>query len=575
MRLRSKVFVQLLEAAEAVGLDRKELASAVSLDPATLADPRGYVAWDSFVALLDLLWNRLDQDPVRMRSVGQALTRAPSYALLQRLAGTVMTPNRIYEIASRWGTPASFPHLALRYDVVSERRLRFRIEVPEPHRSSIAIFHVFEGVLMEVPTLLGLPRAALVSSDVTLRNVDVVIELPPSVSLGGRLRRALRAALRGRNQVDLLEAQRQELAEALAEAQRSTAENREILDRLPDFAIIHRDGVILWMNRASRKALGYENTAEMTGQPLLDLVGVDSREMVRSRMRQKPIADDMPEASEVRMLARDGRVVVVEVSPTQAVIFEGAPARLMVGRDVTDRVRLQQQLVIADRLASIGALAAGVAHEVNNPLAYVLNNIEIAIRDLSHLGDAANQSRAVLGVALEGVDRIRTIVRDLLALSRVDDVVVGPVDVLAVVESTLALAGKNISDNAVLSFEHQPVPPTRGTVARLGQVLLNLITNALESMSAASRHQNQLRVTVRPSTGGGAIVEVADNGVGILPEHTAKVFEPFFTTKAPGGGTGIGLAISQRLVSEMGGELTFESSPLNGTTFRVTLPAWL
>lgn len=164
--------------------------------------------------------------------------------------------------------------------------------------------------------------------------------------------------------------------------------------------------------------------------------------------------------------------------------------------------------------------------------------------------------------------------RDLLALSRVRDDSIGPVDVLAVVESTLALAGSEIAERAVLSFEHELTAPAAGTVARLGQVLLNLLTNALESMQSNARDANQLRVVVRPSGAGGALVEVSDNGVGIPTEHVQRIFEPFFTTKAPGKGTGLGLPIVRRLVAEMGGELSFESTPLRGTTFRVTLAPW-
>ncbi len=571
MRVRSKLAAQLLEALEAAGLDRGELLARVSLDEAVIADPRGFVTWASLVAILDFASLELGDDVERMRDVGRALARAPSYVLLRKLARTVVSVASVYDIATRWGSLTTLPHLVLEHRVLSERRLRFVGSIPEPHAPSTAFHHLFEGVLIEVPTLLGLPPAKIVTSDVTPRTIDVVIELPPSLSLGERVRRAFRVAAYAGDTVDLFEEQRRELADALLEAQRGAAENRDLLDRLPDFVMIHRDGVMLWMNRANVRALGYGSSDELAGRPLLDLVEPESRELIRARMN-RPVDADVPESSEIRLLARDKTVVVVEISPPQNVTFEGKSARLIVGRDVTERARLQQQLLIADRMASIGVLAAGVAHEVNNPLSYVLNNIEIAIRGLAPLGDATSQSRAMLGVALEGVDRIRTIVRDLLALSRVDDVVVGPVDVLAVVESTLTLASKHISERATLSLDCQPVPPSHGSVARLGQVLLNLITNALEAMPAGSRQDNQLRVVVRPSSGGGAVVEVTDNGIGIAPEHASQLFEPFFTTKVPGSGTGLGLAISRRLVTEMGGSLSFESVPMRGSTFRVVLP---
>ena len=160
------------------------------------------------------------------------------------------------------------------------------------------------------------------------------------------------------------------------------------------------------------------------------------------------VDEDLPDLVEARLLRRDGDVVFVEVSPTQTVSFGGQPARLVVGRDVTERIRLRQQLLTADRMASIGMLAAGVAHEVNNPLAYVLNNIEIATKELARQGESTRTTRDALGIALEGVDRIRTIVRGLLELSRVDDAPVGPVDVRAIVESTVALAAHEISERA-------------------------------------------------------------------------------------------------------------------------------
>jgi len=571
MRVKPKLAEQLLEAMEAVGLAREELMSAVGLDAATLSDLPG-LEWSTFVALLGRAQIVLGGDVERMRDVGRAVARLPSWGFLQRLARTVVSARRLHEMATRWGTHANFPHVTIELSSVSERRLRYVCSIPAPHAPSEAFFHVFEGVLLEVSTLLGLPPSMLVTSEVTPRTMDVVIELPLSRSVGARLRRAFRAVVYSGDTLDLLEEQRREIAEGLEEVQRSTSEMRQLLDRLPDLVLVHRDGVILWMNRANVRTLGYEGSSQLVGRPLLDLVEPASREMIRARMRQ-PVHADMPELTELRLLTRDGHVVVIEISPAQVLSFEGKPARLVVGRDVTERVRLQQQLLIADRMASIGMLAAGVAHEVNNPLAYVLNNVEIAVKALAPLGDMTLQSRMALGVALEGVERIRTIVRDLLALSRVDDVTVGPIDVFAVVESTLALASKNISERAVLSFEHQPVPLARGSVARLGQVLVNLIANALEAMPATvHREENELRVVIRPSSSGGVVVEVLDNGVGILPEHASRIFDPFFTTKAAGSGTGLGLSISQRLVAEMGGRLSCEWTNTRGSMFRVSLP---
>ena len=572
MRVSSKLAVQLFEACGAVGIAREDIISAVHADSAAaLTDPRGTIEWDTLAALFDRVWVIVDGDVDRMRSVGRAVVHAPSYAILRRLARTVVSANTIYDAGCRWVAPAMLPHLPVEQTPLTASRLRIVGRIPEPHAPSVAFLHFFEGVLVEIPHLLALERAKIVTSDATPRKLDVVIELPRPPSFIGRVRRVFHIATGSSGALDVLEGQRTELAESLQAIQRSTNEIRAVFDHLPVLVIIHREGTILWKNRAVVKTLGYEGCDDLVGRPLFDLVDPSMRDIVRERMRAAP--GDTPALMEGRLLRRDGTIVVTEVFRTQVVTFDGEPARMIVGQDIAERVRLQQQLLIAARMASIGMLAAGVAHEVNNPLAYVLNNVEIAMKQLAPLGETTRQGREALGVALEGVDRIRTMVRDLLALSRVDDPPVGPVDVVAVVESTLALARKEIAERAELVYEHEPVPLVRGTVARLGQVLLNLFANALEALPDGERAANELRVVVRPSAANGAVVEVSDNGVGIAPEHAERLFDPFFTTKAPGSGTGLGLFISQRLVAEMGGELTFESALKRGSTFRVTLPA--
>ena len=572
MRVSSKLPVQLFEACAAVGISREEIASAVPAAAlAGVTDPSGTIEWDTLIALFERLWLVVDGDVARMRSIGGALVHAPSYVVLRRLANTVVSALSLYEAASRWLAPATLPHVRLVQSRVSKSRLRLVCSVPQPYVTSRAFFHFFEGVLIELPRLLALERSTIVTSAVTSRTLDIVLELPRSSSVLGRLRRVFRAAASSGDAIDLLEGQRSELAIGLEAIQQSQSEIQEVFDRLPVLVIIHRHGTILWKNRAVVKTLGYEGHDDLVGRSVFELLVPQQRAFFQARMRTP--ANETPEVEEVVLLTREGQTLTTEVFPTQVVTFEGQPARMLVGRDATERVRLQQQLLISARMASIGMLAAGVAHEVNNPLAYVLNNIEIAMKQLAPLGEATRQGRNALGIALEGVDRIRTIVRDLLALSRVDDASVGPVDLHDVVESTLALARNEIADRAELVYEHEPVPLARGTVARVGQVLLNLLANALEALPAESRRTNRIRVVVRPSSTGGAMIEVSDNGVGIPADHAPRVFDPFFTTKAPGRGTGLGLAISQRLVAEMGGELSFESVVKRGTTFRIVLPA--
>jgi PAS domain S-box-containing protein len=571
MRLPSNMAMHLFEAAEQVGVTREALCAPLRLTPARLTAPRGELEWDTFVAVLDQLSRQLDGDVERMRAVGRTMVNAPSFSFMRGIAGTLISLQSLYLAGERWVAPASVPHLLLRSTFPAEDRLHFRCTIPELYAPSAPYLHIFEGLLVELPRMLGQVPARIVRTTVTPRVLDMVLDLPRSRSLFGRLRRRVHALRHPRAASVLLEEQRRELERGLELAGSSTREIQTLLERLPILVLILRGGTILWASPAVIRLLGFEKLNDLVGATVFDFLPPDLNAQVESRMHVEPTSDRMPDLFEGKLVTRDGATVVVEVSRTQAVTYGGKPARLLVGRDITERTRLREQVLITERLASIGMLAAGVAHEVNNPLAYVLNNVEMARRQIASLGDAGRTSRAALGSALEGVDRIRTVVRDLLVLSRVDGHDVGPVDAAAVVESTLALAGHRIAERAELEQDYREVPLVRGTAARLGQILLNLLANALDAMPKATRSTNRLRIALYPSPAGGAVVEVSDNGGGIAPEHVERVFEPFFTTKSFRGSSGLGLAISKRLAAELGGELSFESVAGQGATFRLVL----
>jgi PAS domain S-box-containing protein len=571
MRLSHQIALNLFEAAEGIGVRRAQLTEPLGLDAKALADPRTGLDWNTFVLLLARLDELVDGDVERIREVGTKMVGVPSFGVLQRLARAVFSVKSVYLAGERWVASADVPHLVMRTTFPTEDRMHFTCSIPEPYAASKPSLHVFEGLLCAVPTMMGLPPATIEKTVVTPRELEIVLALPSSRSVVARMMDFARATVRLRDVLDVVEGQRREVAEGLEAARRSTAEIVTLFDRLPVLVVIHRAGEIVWLNRAAAKTLGFDDTTRVVGRPFAEFFHPSSHDLANERIFGEVDGGGAPDLVEAELAAPDGSRVLVEVSPTETVFFGGKEARLFVARDVTERRRLERQLSIADRLASIGMLAAGVAHEVNNPLAYVLNSIEIAQRELSPLGGSADASRAALDVALEGVGRIRATVRELLALARVEQDPIGHVDVRKVVESTLALARPQISERAELVCELKPTPPVMATASRIGQVLLNLIANALEAMSPADRATNVLRLVVRPSAPHRAVIEVSDTGVGIAPEHEARVFEPFFTTKSAGNGTGLGLAISQRLIAEVGGELSFESKERLGTTFRVTL----
>jgi signal transduction histidine kinase len=227
-----------------------------------------------------------------------------------------------------------------------------------------------------------------------------------------------------------------------------------------------------------------------------------------------------------------------------------------------------------ERLAAIGTLAAGLAHEINNPLTYVMLNLEAVDRMVPALPTAdVRQIRELLGGALQGVERIRGLVASVRTLAHDKRNALVPIDPRAVLMSTLALMREGLRDRAHVVEDYGDVPFVMADEALLGQVFLNLLTNAIQAIPEGAPERHEIRVTTRTDDGERAIIDVADTGAGIPEYLLPRVFEPFFTTKPVGQGTGLGLSISQRIITRLGGDVTISSTVGRGTTVRVILPA--
>jgi signal transduction histidine kinase len=259
--------------------------------------------------------------------------------------------------------------------------------------------------------------------------------------------------------------------------------------------------------------------------------------------------------------------------------------------DITERARLEKavrdrdaHVVQSDRLASLGTLAAGVAHEINNPLTYVVTNVGFVSERLAVLGDdlrtadgkalsaELREIRAALAEAQEGAHRVRQIVRDLRTYSRADDDLEKAVDIWRVLEWSLNMTMNEIRHRARLVKNLGAVPGVRGTETRLGQVFVNLLVNAAQAIAAGSTADNEIRISTSTDAEGYAVVRVSDTGPGIAPDVLDHVFEPFFTTKPTGVGLGLGLFVCHGIVKGLGGTLTAESPAGAGATFIVRLP---
>jgi two-component system, cell cycle sensor histidine kinase and response regulator CckA len=354
----------------------------------------------------------------------------------------------------------------------------------------------------------------------------------------------------------------------------SEAGFRALIEGSPDGIVVHRDGAIVYVNPSLRAALGYD-AGELIGFEFNRLVVPPDSDLTRTRVLEVSPAKGSTLPEELRLLRRDGKGVNFE-SVSIPLLFEGKLSIASVLRDLTERKRMEQRLMLADRMVSVGTLAAGIAHEINNPLAYVIANLSFIQEEVEELGETLSPTkskglRELIAQAEDGAERVRVIIRDLKSFSRVDSADDGPVEIQRVLDSAVNMAWNEIRHRAQLQKRCADVPPVRGNEARLGQVFLNLLVNAAQAIPVGHAGDNQITLTVQ-QRGEQVIVEIADTGAGIARDVLPRIFDPFFTTKPVGVGTGLGLSICHNIVSGCGGEITVESTEGKGSTFRVSLP---
>ncbi len=360
------------------------------------------------------------------------------------------------------------------------------------------------------------------------------------------------------------------------------------LERAEDgIAIVDDSGAFLYVNPALEWITGY-TPSELLGRTARDLE-LDPNEETVLAERKRLLAAGEKHRSVFAARRKDGSLFEQECTTWPIPGGRGTNrSYVTLRKDVTAQRRTEQSLRLSERMASLGTMAAGVAHEINNPLTYVLLSLRIAQRQLDRYSqqlpaEYLGKTEAALGNALEGAERVSEVVKDLRLFSRADETTTESIDPRAVVESALRLMGNDLKHRARLDRDYNPTPQVTGNHAKLHQVFLNLFINAAHAIEEAygpadaafaSNRAEEARIRVLTDTDerGNCVVEVSDTGIGIAPEYLEKIFDPFFTTKPVGIGTGLGLAMCRSIVSSMAGEITVESQLGRGTTFRITLP---
>jgi two-component system cell cycle sensor histidine kinase/response regulator CckA len=342
----------------------------------------------------------------------------------------------------------------------------------------------------------------------------------------------------------------------------SEARLRSIMESVPAYVLtVDRELAVTFANRLAPGL----SPDSVQARSVLELVRGEDQAILEVALR-RTLREGTTETLEVRA---DGLLGQGTYRINAGPVRYGDEIRgaTLVVDDITMHKEMEARLVLSDRLTAIGTLAAGVAHEINNPLTYLFGNLELLRR--SHVtGTTAQRLRD----AADGADRIREVVRDLMTFSHPEGDTLGPIQVSEAIDRAERMARHEIKHRARFVRDEVPLPLVRGSKARLSQVLLNLLINAAHAIRPGHLDQNEIRVTTRCLNRGRIRISVSDTGVGIERVMIGRIFDPFVTTKPTGQGTGLGLYVCHNIVRSLGGAIWVQSEPGRGSTFHIDLP---
>ncbi|WP_395829125.1 PAS domain S-box protein [Archangium violaceum] len=381
---------------------------------------------------------------------------------------------------------------------------------------------------------------------------------------------------------NLIERDAARLEEQVREAHERT---RQLMEHSGEAVfVLDAAGSVLEVNPVAERLLGFLH-GQLLGTPFVALVPEDEREPLRQSLKDL-LARGTVCLEELGLRSASGARVALGIAASLQVTGETRQL-LIVGTDLTEKRRIEQQSIQNDRLAAMGALAAGIAHEINNPTSFVLSNLTwlqewrdelerelIALPGLHpRLVESLSEAEEVIAESLVGGGRIRDIVRDMRFFSHTASEALAPVDIHACLDVVLRMAHNELKHTARVEKQYaDALPLVPGSEGRLSQVFLNLIINAAQAMRTGGGLEHHVLRVVTALEGERVRVDISDTGHGIPPEVLPRIFEPFFTTKPTGAGTGLGLSISHAIIQKMGGEMGVRSEPGQGTTFTLFLP---
>jgi PAS domain S-box-containing protein len=391
----------------------------------------------------------------------------------------------------------------------------------------------------------------------------------------------------------------------------SEARLRTIIDATPlGICITNADYIFEYVNKAYADIYGY-HPSEMLGKPFTMIVEQDKVDFWRD-LHDKYLAGYKEIRGEWNTVHKSGKKLTILADAARIVGADGKPKKVTFVMDITELSKLREesrlnemQMMQTEKMSSLGQMVAGLAHEMNTPLGFVKNNIEmleaknketkelIALYEklrsqimygspndvallLSQIDTVSQkvknrvwqESDSLFRSSVEGINRIQDLILNLKNFSRLDEADFKPTDINENIESTLKIAGHLFKGGIQVIKEFSQVPLVQAFPAQMNQVFLNLITNAVHAVDERTG-----RITIKTMhQGNSVVIKVIDNGKGIPPENLKKIFDPFFTTKPVGQGTGLGLSIAYKIIEKHGGKIEVQSQVGRGTEFTITLP---
>ena len=529
-----------------------------------------WLGWDPFADWL--LW--LDQSklaPIDWRLVGRESFKPGHVPIAATIIRNTLSVRSAYWIAAKWFGPSQFRVVNCVFEDLGPRQIRETLSISPALKESPQAFEIFHGTLEVMSNSMFRLPCSQVQAKIGGRKAIYDITLPTHSSVWQKVFYKLKN-LKHQSQLIL------ELANAQTALNSQThrlveerSELKQLLSHFPDGIMIHRRGVIVYANQRMASFLQYTSPSELAGKHCLDVISPENHEVIKQRLSLNETIEEYSSVTiEINFHKQNSTDLFEGECTSMSFSFEGSPAVIVVTRDIRERRKHQSLMLSTDRLISLGQLAAGVGHEINNPLCFVMMKLELVSEQINQDGNPTLKRQ--ISEMSEGLCRIQNIVKDLKALSRNPTEETTKVDLAVALRSAISMANNEIHHRAEVFISIENMPPVLGNEAQFGQVFLNLLINAAQAIEPGNAKNNLISIKAF-SESGIVTIQISDSGCGISEQVRKNIFNPFFTTKLSSEGTGLGLSICQSIVNRYGGQIRFDSKVGKGTTFTITLNA--